>query len=357
MEIGIILGNFPGGGAEKQALRFAKHSSRQGNLTKLIAYQNGSNFEVDGVSVIGLDRKINFFEQSYVLRQFLRIREYQFLGNQLGNFNCDVFVVFNPCFLPMSWFKGDNRMVFFSRGFDKWALKFPFAQMIKKYDLVASNNFPGYSAFKNYGISCEFIPNIVFEDPSEIVRDFPIVKNKRYLLVSNISKIKNIGLAIDAFEILAPDGFRLAIAGKLNGPFAERLFEKTRRLPFVDYLGYLSEEQLREEYAKSEGVIHPSSREGTPNAILEAIKYGKPVIASHIPEHAYLLGDRPEILFDPHNPKEAAMKLQTLHNEISLNSSKIREGIRYLQDRLEESYSPENASTFLTLLQKLSFNC
>ena len=53
----------------------------------------------------------------------------------------------------------------------------------------------------------------------------------------------------------------------------------------------------------------PTLHEGSPNALLEAMGYGLPCLASRIPEIHEVLPDD-ELLFDPHDPAELARKLQ-----------------------------------------------
>lgn len=48
----------------------------------------------------------------------------------------------------------------------------------------------------------------------------------------------------------------------------------------VEFLGYV--DNLVEQYEKADLVILPSLKEGTPNVVLEAYAYGRPVIVSNI---------------------------------------------------------------------------
>jgi glycosyltransferase involved in cell wall biosynthesis len=55
-------------------------------------------------------------------------------------------------------------------------------------------------------------------------------------------------------------------------------------------------------------LLLPTLHEGSPNALLEAMGYGLPCLASDIPEIREILPD-PELLFDPHDPAELIHKL------------------------------------------------
>lgn len=50
----------------------------------------------------------------------------------------------------------------------------------------------------------------------------------------------------------------------------------------VQLLGWVSPEQMQAEYRKSDVFVFPSYAEGMPNALLEAIVAGVPVVASHV---------------------------------------------------------------------------
>lgn len=55
----------------------------------------------------------------------------------------------------------------------------------------------------------------------------------------------------------------------------------------VEFLGYV--ENMRDEYEKADLVVLPSCLEGTPNVVLEAYAYGRPVIVSDIEAERYVV--------------------------------------------------------------------
>jgi glycosyltransferase involved in cell wall biosynthesis len=62
---------------------------------------------------------------------------------------------------------------------------------------------------------------------------------------------------------------------------------------------------------QSSGLLHPSLREGFPNAVCEAFAVGLPVIIGDISDAQLLVGDARGILFNPHDPKTIAKALKT----------------------------------------------
>jgi glycosyltransferase involved in cell wall biosynthesis len=66
-------------------------------------------------------------------------------------------------------------------------------------------------------------------------------------------------------------------------------------------------------YASCDALVHPSAREGLPNAICEALACGRPVVAARGGDHALLLGDRERgLLFAPGDADALANALAEL---------------------------------------------
>jgi glycosyltransferase involved in cell wall biosynthesis len=75
-----------------------------------------------------------------------------------------------------------------------------------------------------------------------------------------------------------------------DGPERSRLEARARDLP-VTFLGHISDrEALANLLRVSDVLLMPSASEGQPNAILEALACGVPVVATDIPGHHGLVG-------------------------------------------------------------------
>lgn len=85
----------------------------------------------------------------------------------------------------------------------------------------------------------------------------------------------------------------------------------------VEFIGY--QEELREEYEKADLIVLPSRLEGTPNVVLEAYGYGRPVIVSDI-EAERCIVQNPCLRFGVDSTGE------------------IRQCITYIQDLSDEEY-------------------
>jgi glycosyltransferase involved in cell wall biosynthesis len=77
------------------------------------------------------------------------------------------------------------------------------------------------------------------------------------------------------------------------------------------WLGLQSE--MASLYASCDALVHPSAREGLPNAVCEALSCGRPVVATGAADHARLLGDRERgLLFEPGDAESLADALGAL---------------------------------------------
>ena len=77
-------------------------------------------------------------------------------------------------------------------------------------------------------------------------------------------------------------GVDLAIVG--DGPERPRIEALARRLGVADrlrLLGRMPQQQLPEIYSAADLLVHPSSREGWPNVLLESMACGTPVVATN----------------------------------------------------------------------------
>lgn len=58
MKICIIVARFPYGGAEKQALAFAKALGASGKSAEILALENSETFEYEGIRIVGGNLKV-----------------------------------------------------------------------------------------------------------------------------------------------------------------------------------------------------------------------------------------------------------------------------------------------------------
>jgi len=116
------------------------------------------------------------------------------------------------------------------------------------------------------------------------------------LFFGTLEPRKNLGVLLDAYELLAAGGKRLpplVIAGRAteqSGPWLERI----RRQPlsqWVRYVGYVNPAKRRELYEGAKLLVQPSFEEGFGLPVLEAMTVGVPVVAANRGALPEVLGD------------------------------------------------------------------
>ncbi|MGA7192556.1 MAG: glycosyltransferase family 4 protein [Anaerolineales bacterium] len=134
------------------------------------------------------------------------------------------------------------------------------------------------------------IPNGVDVNQFEISRrDW---SSPRILSVGRVVYQKGFDLAMRALSRLKDSEWTWTIAG--DGPQTETLKAMSEEYGInerIRFMGWLSTEQLKEQYAAATLFLFPSRDEGMPNAILEAMASGLPVVATKIAGNEELVLD------------------------------------------------------------------
>ena len=126
------------------------------------------------------------------------------------------------------------------------------------------------------------------------------LKPNRYLVfLGRLVPEKNLHLLIQACKPLLADGWKLAIVGACSdtSEYCCTLKNMAQGSQNIVFTGYLGGEKLAEIMRGAGLFVLPSSVEGQPLALLEAMAERLPVLASDIPIHQRLLGDGRGILF------------------------------------------------------------
>ena len=132
------------------------------------------------------------------------------------------------------------------------------------------------------------------------------------LAVSSIDPRKNFPMLVKAFKGI--EGCQLYIVGKQNHVFSQQN-GLDEAIPNVNFLGRVSDEELRRLYNQAVCFIFPSIYEGFGLPLLEAMTCGCPVLASDIPVFREVCGDA-AIYFNPYD--EASIRNAIAHF-LSLN--------------------------------------
>lgn len=140
-----------------------------------------------------------------------------------------------------------------------------------------------------------YIPNGIEARPHRparlITERFGLHGGDYVLFVGRLVPEKAPDLLIRAFREIATDQ-RLVLAGgsSFTDDYVRSLQALARADPRVLMPGYVYGDVLEELYANASAFVLPSSLEGLPLTLLEAIAHGTPVVVSDIPPHLEIVG-------------------------------------------------------------------
>ena len=116
------------------------------------------------------------------------------------------------------------------------------------------------------------------------IRHFGLEPGRYVLLVSRLVPEKRHLDLIQAFQRANIQGWKLALVGASDHPdaYTKSILEKAEKTPHVICTGLQTGETLRQLYAHAGMFVLPSSHEGLPIALLEALSFGLQAVASDI---------------------------------------------------------------------------
>ena len=161
-------------------------------------------------------------------------------------------------------------------------------------------------AEKRYGKKVDFIPNGVEVEPrpadASRLAAFGLEPQRYVVMVARIVPEKRQLDLIAAFAKLTDPSFKLALVGyaEFRSEYLKKVEAAAKATPGVVMTGFRTDEDLAQLFGHAALFVLPSSHEGMPIALLEALALGVPVLASDIspnlalrlpPDDYFPLGD------------------------------------------------------------------
>ncbi len=180
-------------------------------------------------------------------------------------------------------------------------------------------------------------------------------ENPQILFVGRLVFQKGLDILFKALKDLKDQPWKLAVVG--DGPERETLQSMVQAYGISDRVKFecwLGGNALLHQLQKANLFVFPSRHEGMPNAVLEAMACGLPVIASHI-------AGNEELVIDGENgllvPAEDSIAMRDALSELLGNSNKRQQMGAASRKSIEANYSwSQIAKQYLTLIEKGSSN-
>jgi glycosyltransferase involved in cell wall biosynthesis len=123
--------------------------------------------------------------------------------------------------------------------------------------------------------------------PGETLKRYNLSSRKYIFLAARFSPEKGVRDLVEAYAKLEKPGFNLVLAGDADqeSDYSRDLKRRAKEIPGLVLTGFISGSPLSELYSNAGLFVLPSYSEGMPIALLEAMSYELPVLASDIPQN------------------------------------------------------------------------
>lgn len=347
-KIAFCINSMEKGGAERVVSILANHFSTNNEVyiititNKEILYDLNSN-----INIISLTNNKSIKNGNKLLKKILMIpkifKRTKELKKVNKKYNFDIIISFLPEASFITMLSKPKSKVIIS---DRNDPKIEYSSKI--YNIIMRSLYPKADAYvfqtedaKKYfediidfsSKKYEVILNPV--DERFICNPYKGIREKKIVSVGRLSEQKNFDLLIDAFNIANKEieDYRLHIYGE--GLKRDELQEKITRLGLenkVKLLGVVDD--VKSKIYTSSLFVMSSNYEGMPNALIEAMALGVPVISTNCPcggPKTLIKNNENGILVDVKNKEQLAcnivkvLKDKELREKIGNNASKITE--------------------------------
>lgn len=156
------------------------------------------------------------------------------------------------------------------------------------------------------------IPSVQCASKNDYISSLGLTPGKYILSVGRITPEKGFGCLLKAYGRLSNTGYKLVIAGGIEGEqaYAEELKALVKKSEDVVFTGYVYGERLNQLFTFAGLYVLSSFNEGFPMVLLEAMTYHLDVLVSDIPATHLVQLDEDDY-FEKGNDVELAKKLES----------------------------------------------
>ncbi|MBX3008343.1 MAG: glycosyltransferase family 4 protein [Melioribacteraceae bacterium] len=207
-------------------------------------------------------------------------------------------------------------------------------------DLVERN----ISYFKKNGYNNKLFLETTLVD-FELVSNFDIVKQinsriinkyKTILFVSRIEKTKGVFKILEIYTLLKKENpeFKLIFAG--DGAELDNLKNLVReqKIKDVEIKGFVERDEKKQLFEEASIFLFLSDFEGMPNAVLEAMAFGLPVITTNVGGIASVFKDKLNgVLIENYNPIYISSEIKRIISDVDLYNSISQNNYLYAKNK------------------------
>lgn len=186
------------------------------------------------------------------------------------------------------------------------------ASILFPYQTIAVSKFLKDYLEEKYQRPVNYIPSAVTEPvhrAPDKIRAYGIGEKDYILFVARLVPEKGCHYLLEAYERLNPR-MKLVVAGGASHSEEYVADLQKHASDKIIFTGYVYGEILQELYSNAYCYVHPSTIEGLPVTLLEAVAYGNCIIASDIPANTEVVQDA-GIIFESQNVDDLCEALHT----------------------------------------------
>lgn len=137
---------------------------------------------------------------------------------------------------------------------------------------------------------------------------------KTFLFVGSLDERKGFYDLVHVFENFKTNNVKLIICGKPNDSKSQNILNQISKNPTFDYRGYVNGSDKNKAFLDSDVFILPSYGEGLPITILEAFRFGLPVISTNVGSIPEILNEQLGTIIHPGNLVELSNAIDEYSN-------------------------------------------
>jgi glycosyltransferase involved in cell wall biosynthesis len=325
------------GGVERYVEEVAKRMAERGHEVFVYARNNYTDKKLkkyDGINIINLpsisSKNLDAISHTLLATIHALFQDYDVIHfNSIGPTSLSFLVkIFKRKTALVSTFQCQDYF------HQKWALPaklyLHFSEFltckIPDITIVVSRILKNY-VFVKYGCVAARVPNgakAQITEKDDALKNWNLEKNKYILYVGRFVRHKGIHYLIQAFKNLEnkklAKGLKLAIVGDgfYTDDYTKEIKDLSSGQKNIIFTGPQSGENLKQLFSHALVFVQPSESEGLSLALLEAMGYGKAIVASDIAENSEAVEGNTALSFKSGDAKDLEDKIAYLLNNPSL---------------------------------------